>query len=685
MDKFRLMPLSRMRNALNTKARATAIAGVRGIQNASMDRLDASVSSNVDTTEEFGSRSVTKKPIEIPVRIERGPTDILKALAGTVGRDYTAPHYKFHDDPYLIPTSNMTKRMYALSKESGRKAAKWIRQQHPELYYHKNADPPAMAFLPDPTLENVFELTEETIQSFINLGLVTEAMKAYDALKDKGADLSPGIKQALLETVAFYNGEEPSDDDLLDERWYEQQQRERNRNVWQKSGFAEQLFQDLAPQDSRAYSALISGLAKYRDCDKAFALYQEASSKGLKLDTPTFNALISIVNYVRENTDLRMQLLEELLMNMKEQNLQPDIGTLNASLNTAGFIGNFKIGKTLMLQVLTEFKGAGVNPSLGSYNEIITTYCRDKGPISTILVDIMNEIEGKEYEIQHPSDISFFVNAMEVCRNHLQDLDLAKRVHQLLMTGHNYDFIGDSLKESFYYRHFTILRVNLEPIEDFFNFYDKLVPNIYIPEPAVMEEILKVVELNGAINYIPQLFSDIVMFDFTNRESLMTLMLQILNGEFPSRSTDQSVKLGNALGAIAWKIYLILENQREDYTKVIYWTGKMLGDLMSVLVKSEALDQACQVMKKLVTPNQKVVGAVPLDSLTLFLQAAMQSKNSAMCLACLQYTSDAGYPEASKMAEEIVRKVELDSVQKGRVNNIAGFDVSAKLDENVNA
>lgn len=33
------------------------------------------------------------------------------------------------------------KRSYALSQESGRKAAQWIRQEHADLFQHKVADP----------------------------------------------------------------------------------------------------------------------------------------------------------------------------------------------------------------------------------------------------------------------------------------------------------------------------------------------------------------------------------------------------------------------------------------------------------------------------------------------------------------------------------------------------------------
>lgn len=67
---------------------------------------------------------------------------INKAISSTIQRDPTAAHYKYHDDPYLIPVSNFQKRAYALSQESGRKAAHWILNQHPELFNHKVAFPP---------------------------------------------------------------------------------------------------------------------------------------------------------------------------------------------------------------------------------------------------------------------------------------------------------------------------------------------------------------------------------------------------------------------------------------------------------------------------------------------------------------------------------------------------------------
>jgi pentatricopeptide repeat domain-containing protein 3 len=45
-----------------------------------------------------------EEEIVIPPRIERGPTDILRALASTVGTDFTAPHYRYKYRMYWYGT-----------------------------------------------------------------------------------------------------------------------------------------------------------------------------------------------------------------------------------------------------------------------------------------------------------------------------------------------------------------------------------------------------------------------------------------------------------------------------------------------------------------------------------------------------------------------------------------------------
>lgn len=72
--------------------------------------------------------------IVLPKAIKRGPTDVLTALARTIGRDPTASHYKYHDDPYLTPYSEGEKKGFALAMEAGRKTAQWIKREHANLF-----------------------------------------------------------------------------------------------------------------------------------------------------------------------------------------------------------------------------------------------------------------------------------------------------------------------------------------------------------------------------------------------------------------------------------------------------------------------------------------------------------------------------------------------------------------------
>ena len=51
---------------------------------------------------------------------------------------------------------------------------------------------------------------------------------------------------------------------------------------------------------------------------------------------------------------------------------------------------------------------------------------------------------------QDVEDVAFFAEAMKNCNYHLDDAQLAKRLHSLVSLPQNQVFIGDSYKESIY-------------------------------------------------------------------------------------------------------------------------------------------------------------------------------------------------------------------------------------------
>lgn len=140
---------------------------------------------------------------------------------------------------------------------------------------------------------------------------------------------------------------------------------------------AEAVFISIDNPGSAAYCTLIQGMAKYCQVDRAWQLYEETKQKNLPVTTETYNALIRVASFLKEGFDLRWKLVEDLLITMNKEKLQPDIGTLNAVLETLSTMGSYRQSKSLVLQTLTEFKQLGIEPSLASWYYVLITFCRE--------------------------------------------------------------------------------------------------------------------------------------------------------------------------------------------------------------------------------------------------------------------------------------------------------------------
>ncbi|XP_067012701.1 small ribosomal subunit protein mS39 [Anabrus simplex] len=624
------------------------------------------------------SSSEAKKDIVIPYRIERGPTDILRALAGTVQRDTTAAHYKYHDDPFLIPMSNTGKRTFALAKESGRKAANWIRNQHPELFQHQEADPPIKDFMPQAIYDENSDVAEETLRSLINSAAVSDAITVYQLLEKQEKPVSQDTRQQLLELLCFYNCEDSLPEEWIEERWFRQGTRgnTKRRKTWKDNGLAEAIFQSLEPKEPAAYCALIQGMANYCQVDRAWELYQETQDKGIPLLTETYNSLLRGVNFLRESADLQWKLIQDLLSAIAKQGLKPNLGTLNAALEVISTM-NQRQAKQYSLRILAEFRKIGIEPSLATYYYLLITFCKERGPVSNILLEIMNHIDGQHFTIQDPKDTFFFVTAMDVCRNHLQDVDLAYRVDALLHAGNNYNLIGDSYKESIYYRHFFVLLCSTEPLDVFMKMYNKLVPHIYIPEPSVMEEVVRAVDLNGAVEYFPRLWSDMVTFDHTDRENLVTGLLDCMVRNRPPAGSE----LETQFGKVAWDVWNKLEDVQEGRYRQIGWSGAMLGDVLILTVRAGNFSEACQVVNKLVKSQHTIAGLPKVEALQCFLDACIAQKSVPRAITCIEFSADVGFPEAGKMAQKLRDELPLDSAALAKLTNIVGKEVLQTKEE----
>lgn len=421
----------------------------------------------------------------------------------------------------------------------------------------------------------------------------------------------------------------------------------------------------------------------------------EALEKGYKLHTTTFNSIINVVNFLKENADERWNLCLELLKKMNELNHRPDLGTLNALLESISTFGNYKLARTVTLQTLAEFRQKlKIKPSLATYYYILIIFCRERGPISHVLVDILNAIDEElllspddSFTVQHPKDTYFFTTAMDVCRNHLQDLNLAKRVHSLLLRGRNYRFIGDTSKETIYYRHYFVILSQMASLEEFMSTYDELVPNVYIPEPGIMEEILKMIELNGAIELIPRIWSDMIIFDHIFRESLILKLLKIMInipvGEqttqqlkwfspTTSATTGESVKLSKHFAKIAYDIYQhIIESQKINSRRSISFSGNMIGDILTLLIRGNEFEKSVEVFTY-IDKNQHLIPGTPTDKcLNEFIEATIVNRYPSSAINCLQYAVENQF-DTKDMVTRIQKGFTLNEVHLSKIKSLVG-------------
>ncbi|XP_013778914.1 protein PTCD3 homolog, mitochondrial-like [Limulus polyphemus] len=605
-----------------------------------------------------------KEEIVIPKRIPRGPTDILKALAATVDRDFTAPHYKYHDDPYFIPASNVTKRSFALSKESGRKAAKYFLEKYPDSFKNNPAEPNIQDLMPVEKITDDSEISEDFLLDCIHKVEVQNAIAAYKNIKEKNVSLSHETEQFLLELLCFFNCEESPGDQFSEEQWFKKLSVRETRKTWKDNGLAEQLFASMEKKDSQAYCALLQGRAKYFDVERAYDLYQKMQEKQIPANTETYNSLLTLVPFLREGSDGRWSLALEFLENMKRERLFPNIGTFNALLEILSKFGLWRSAKPLALKVMAEMKLLNIEPSLGSYYYLLTIFCKTSGPTSPILIDIMQNLEDKDLKIRHPKDVFFFVTAMDVCHNHLVDKKLAYRVHALLQKGNNYCLIGDSFRESIYYQHFFRLLCKTENIDVFLEFYNKYVPHIYTPEPSVMLDIIETIDLHGALHYLPQLWSDIIVFNHAVREQIVTTVLSIM-----ARGTED-LELQKQFGVIAWDIKERIDSQEPRMRSQIQWTGQMLGDIMMVCLNAGEMDKAWEMMLKLDKEQDRIIGNAKSESLKRFCLASLEHGKYDQAIFCLKHAMEVGHTDIGNLMKEQLKHQNFTEMQEMQIQSL---------------
>ncbi|KAL1460616.1 hypothetical protein WDU94_012584 [Cyamophila willieti] len=375
----------------------------------------------------------------------------------------------------------------------------------------------------------------------------------------------------------------------------------------------------------------------YNLVERALSLFEEAKGKGLTLPVFVYNLVLGKVNFVKEGFEHRMQMIIDVLTEMNVARISPTVDTLNEILNQLSLMASFRDSKKMALKTLSEMRKFGVKPSLASYNHetvinplwgsqpqrvkpslasynicctysvetvsksfvgsepqrvkpslasynhLLYLFCRDRGPTSGILYSILDELEsrvhsGETIHVQDMRDNQFFSGAMEIARRHLSDVSCAYRIDKLLHIGHNYNFIGESTRESAYYRNFFFLVMSREPL---------------LAGEKLMMELIKTADLNGKIEFFPRLWSELNMLELWQQEDLLSYFVESLNRNLIAAPAELVPQLADVVWSVYSKVVEQNDMLRDGRSKVrsIEWTGVTLGHMMSVLLADSRLKE----------------------------------------------------------------------------------------------
>ncbi|CAN9514673.1 unnamed protein product [Ophioblennius macclurei] len=592
---------------------------------------------------------------------------VLEALASTVSRDSTAYPYQFQDDAYLSPKTSAEFKLYSLSQESGSAAAKYFVNTNPKFFTKDFAEPHVPCLMPESVSLRLEEVSEEALKERISLRKVTAAVDMFDQLQQAGTEVSMETVHSLLDLVCLYCDKDPvqEGEPQRDDAEPGEEQRKRTARVrratdfmkltWRENNNAERIFNLLPERDTRCYSALIRGMVKHGAYAKAFSMYTDLLNNRLTADIHTFNALIVAAPDIQDKYTERWELITDLLKQMNQQKLRPNLETFNNLLRALRRCG--MLAKTQALNVLNEMKAVRIAPSAATFEHILRIFHKSVsvGQNNTsMLQEVMAELEGTSFTCRDPHDVMFFLTAMKICLD-CKDLELAYKVHNLVEVGENWRLLGDSYQQSIYYARFFSLLCMMEHLDVVMKWYKRIVPSLYYPSPQALRDLLQALDTESRLDLLPTIWKDIKSLGHDNKSDLVGELLGLMARD----EHGPEVQASFAVCALDVKGVM-------DAKPSVEWSASSLSDITMLLLRADRSLQAWEMLQFFKSKNR-----VPTEELLhSFLAVCRKDAAPQKAVELVQLSATFCLPSTPSLAKRALEEFDLNEEQRAILSEL---------------
>ncbi|XP_013931693.1 PREDICTED: pentatricopeptide repeat domain-containing protein 3, mitochondrial [Thamnophis sirtalis] len=602
-----------------------------------------------------------EETIFLPRKKTWDKTAVLQALALTVNRDITAVPYTFQDDPYLIPRNSSEHHFFSTSKASGQNAAKFVINAHPELFEKDYAEPHIQSLMPKKSVLQLDEVSEVALKNLIQLRKVNASVNMYDQLLQAGTGIPLETANSLLDLLCFYGDREPDqeNDSSLEKQEETPPRRYLARNssnpeqiTWRENNNAERVFHLMPEKNAHSYCTMIRGMVKHGECEKAFDMYADLVNKNLKADVSTFNTLILAAVNVKEKYIEKWACIEDLLRQMAEQDIQPNLLTFNAILKALKQCG--KVSRAKARLILNEMRALNIEPSLATYYHLLCMSHNIAGfseSQSHVLYAIINEMERKTFWPQDPDDIYFFPSAMKTCLE-LKDVQLAYRLHKMVEKADNRIMLGNMTQKNFYYMSFFELLAMMENLDVLLKWYKELVPSAFYPNIRAIMLLLQALDSGDCLELIPQIWKDIKQFGFSLKDIIVQEALALMARD--KQSPETQVAFADCAENIKNLHDLKSKNMQ------LLWKDTSLNNITILFARAGKMQEAWNMLQLF-----KKYSHVPSDlTVKEMFSCIKQSSQADKALELVKLTAEYGIQSTSVLAKTTLEEFELSEEQR---------------------
>ncbi|OPJ70787.1 small ribosomal subunit protein mS39 [Patagioenas fasciata] len=626
---------------------------------------------------------VTQEEIVLPRKKTWDKLAVLQTLASTVNRDPTAAHYAFHDDPFLLPKNAANARLFLLSKESGRNAAKYIIKQFPQYFDKTFAEPNVSCLMPEILTPQIEGVSEEALKERIHLRKVKDSVDLYDQLVQAGTPVSLETTNSLLDLLCFYGDgeftpekEEEEKEDLEETEGNASEQKAPKRpfqrgsqssgSRWRENNNAERIFKIMPEKNAHSYCTMIRGMVKHGASAKAYDVYIDLLNERHKADVHTFNTLIAAVPYLKERFLERWELAKVFLNHMAQQKVQPNLLTFNALLKTLRRCGG--VGRSMCLSVIKEMEALDIEPSLATYDHLLSILYKGVDLHSSgIISEVIDDIEKRSFIPQDPDDAKFFPTAMQACCD-LKDIKLAYRLNKALEKGDNWKFLDMDRLNTYWSKFFSLLCM-MEQIDVVLKWYKEMSCSLFYPTPKNILDLLQALDAANHLEAIPSVWEDVKQLGFNRRHDVLEEILSLM-------SRDQHPKeIQLAFASCAEDIKAVHEQSgREQFP--LEWTSSTLGHVAILFSRAGRTQDAWNMMERFQQINR-----IPTDQvMDEFLNCAKQTNCPDEAIKLVKLAAALGLPSSQRLKSRTEKEFELSEKQRKTLESIESDSDSSDSD-----